>query len=301
MALSLRAVWARRGLALATVAIGCATAPQTAAAQGPDTTPPETTITEGPADGSVIDTDAPIFQWQSSEGDSKFNCVVDGMELPCERAFADGASPGQHSFSVAAVDPAGNIDPTPATRTFTVDLADTLPEFGSCPLDGNIVVGTIGDDTRTGTPQTDIMFGLGGSDVLRGAARPDCLTGQSGADQLFGGPGGDYLFGGLGNDRLAGAAGNDQLHGESGSDRITGGSGIDVLEGGGGGDRLSDSSGRDNFLGGPGNDTIDARDANRFGRSLPDSVRCGPGRDTVLVDRRDRVARDCERVRRRAR
>ena len=32
---------------------------------------------------------------------------------------------------------------------------------------------------------------------------------------------------------------------------------------------------------------------------VPDRVACGPGHDTVIVDRRDRVARDCERISRR--
>jgi hypothetical protein len=40
-----------------------------------------------------------------------------------------------------------------------------------------------------------------------------------------------------------------------------------------------------------GNDRIDVR-----GDSFSDRVRCGRGRDRVLADRRDRVARDCERV-----
>jgi hypothetical protein len=40
-----------------------------------------------------------------------------------------------------------------------------------------------------------------------------------------------------------------------------------------------------------GNDRIDVR-----GDSFSDRVTCGAGRDTVLADRRDRVARDCEKV-----
>ena len=53
------------------------------------------------------------------------------------------------------------------------------------------------------------------------------------------------------------------------------------------------------FRGERGNDKIDVRDksgANRFNR---DVVRCGPGRDLVYANRNDRVARDCERVKRR--
>jgi hypothetical protein len=44
---------------------------------------------------------------------------------------------------------------------------------------------------------------------------------------------------------------------------------------------------------GAGDDAVNTRGGGR------DRVRCGPGRDTALVDRRDRVARDCERLLRR--
>ena len=44
--------------------------------------------------------------------------------------------------------------------------------------------------------------------------------------------------------------------------------------------------------GGAGNDTIVSKDRFR------DTVSCGPGTDPVVADHRDRVARDCERVRR---
>ena len=73
---------------------------------------------------------------------------------------------------------------------------------------------------------------------------------------------------------------------------LTGGGGSDVLCGVGGGDRLRPGAGADVVRAGAGNDTIDARDGSA------DTLACGPGRDTVRADRRDRVARDCERVRR---
>jgi Domain of unknown function (DUF4430) len=55
------------------------------------------------------------------------------------------------------------------------------------------------------------------------------------------------------------------------------------------------SPGRDSVLAGRGNDRIRVR------RGWVDRVRCGRGKDTVLAGRRDKVARDCERVRVRGR
>jgi uncharacterized repeat protein (TIGR01451 family) len=93
----------------------------------------------------------------------------------------------------------------------------------------------------------------------------------------------DVLRGGAGNDSLRGLGGNDRLYGGSGNDRLFGNAGADRLDGG---------KGRDILDGGAGNDTILARD-----RTV-DTIRCGAGRDVVTADRTDRVAKDCETVRR---
>ena len=75
---------------------------------------------------------------------------------------------------------------------------------------------------------------------------------------------------------------------------------LDVLVGDAGTDRLTDSVGRDSFSGGAGNDRVNSRDTSAFGRRVADSVGCGRGRfDVAIVDRADRVRRDCERVSRR--
>ncbi|HEY7147896.1 MAG TPA: hypothetical protein VH420_00475 [Gaiellaceae bacterium] len=84
--------------------------------------------------------------------------------------------------------------------------------------------------------------------------------------------------------RVVGTRGSDQLCGGRADDRLQGGSGNDQLRGG---------AGKDLTVGGPGRDTIFARDGFR------DRITCGRGRDVVFADRLDRVARDCERVRRR--
>jgi Ca2+-binding RTX toxin-like protein len=94
--------------------------------------------------------------------------------------------------------------------------------------------------------------------------------------------------------RLYGTAAADVLRGGTGNDVLSGGAGADVLSGGAGNDRLVGGPGRDRLSGGAGRDVLDARD-HRGG----DAVRCGSGRDTALVDRGDRVSRDCEAVHRR--
>jgi RTX calcium-binding nonapeptide repeat (4 copies)/WD40-like Beta Propeller Repeat len=83
--------------------------------------------------------------------------------------------------------------------------------------------------------------------------------------------------------RILGTPGADDLRGTPLRDLVDGLGGPDRIIGGGGDDRIS---------GGPGDDTIVSKDRYR------DSIRCGPGVDRVVADYRDRLARDCERVRR---
>lgn len=78
-----------------------------------------------------------------------------------------------------------------------------------------------------------------------------------------------------------------------GSDVVRGRGGNDVIRGGPGNDRLFGGLGVDRLHGGAGNDHIGSRD----GRI--DIVTCGSGFDTVVADRKDRIARSCERVTRR--
>lgn len=85
----------------------------------PDTTPPDTTITSGPS-GTTSSRSASLEF--SSEAGAGFECSLDGAAFaPCvsPRSYG-GLADGPHSFSVRAGDAAGNVDPTPATRDWTV-------------------------------------------------------------------------------------------------------------------------------------------------------------------------------------
>jgi hypothetical protein len=90
-----------------------------------------------------------------------------------------------------------------------------------------------------------------------------------------------------------GTAGRDVLRGTPGRDVLRGLGGDDLLYGLGGNDVLFGGRGRDRLLAGAGSDVVYAADGAR------DTIICGAGRDLVYAGRADRVARDCERVRRR--
>ncbi|HEX2085244.1 MAG TPA: hypothetical protein VHF89_06140 [Solirubrobacteraceae bacterium] len=59
----------------------------------------------------------------------------------------------------------------------------------------------------------------------------------------------------------------------------------------GGRDRIVAGGGRDVVAAGAGNDVVGVRGGGA------DQVSCGPGADVVRADRRDRVAADCETIR----
>jgi Tol biopolymer transport system component len=89
------------------------------------------------------------------------------------------------------------------------------------------------------------------------------------------------------------ARGAGQIVGTARGDELCGRRGRDTLVGGDGNDRLRGGSGADVMMGGRGRDVVIAWDRFR------DRIACGPGRDRVVVDRRDRVSKDCERISRR--
>jgi Ca2+-binding RTX toxin-like protein len=216
---------------------------------------------------------------------------------------AGGPGPSPFQPAVNPVQPGGNVPST----------VPPAPRDTSCRA--NTFVGTAANDRFLGTPSGDRMVGLGGNDLMDGLAGEDCLFGQAGIDTMRGGDGDDRLSGGDGNDRgdggngadgiygsagvdtlygragndlVSGGLGSDRLYGEAGADRMTGSAGNDRISAGAGNDRIVAGTGRDQVYGSSGNDLIDVRDGSR------DVVSCGPGRDTVVRDRRD-VLRNCER------
>lgn len=87
----------------------------------PDDGPPDTMITGGPS--GLTNSASPSFTFSSTEAGSSFECRLDATAFaPCTspKTFT-GLSQGAHTVQVRAKDPAGNIDPSPASRSFTVD------------------------------------------------------------------------------------------------------------------------------------------------------------------------------------
>jgi hypothetical protein len=117
-----------------------------------DTTPPETTIDTGTS-GSTTTTDA-SFSFSSSESGSTFECSLDGgaFQTCTSPATYQGLAVADHRFEVRAVDAAGNTDPTPATRTWTITAPPPATGFCASPAVTDAWTGT--GRTIAATPST---------------------------------------------------------------------------------------------------------------------------------------------------
>ncbi len=114
---------ARRALALLVIVLVVGLLAEPAAAQtivpgGPSA--PDTYVDSGPADPTT-ETQAD-FTFSADDPSATFECSLDGGGwAPCSSPKAlTGLAAGTHTFEARAVDPAGNVDPTPAAHAWTV-------------------------------------------------------------------------------------------------------------------------------------------------------------------------------------
>ena len=84
----------------------------------PDTDPPETIYTGGPAEGETVPEGPVSFEFDSDEPGSTFEArLTPGSDWQAATSpFTVDLTAGSYTFEVRAIDPAGNVDPTPVTR-----------------------------------------------------------------------------------------------------------------------------------------------------------------------------------------
>ena len=128
-----------------------------------DATPPDTALYGSPP-GATQSTSAG-FGFSSDEAGSSFECRLDsGPWTSCTAPDTRGPlADGDHAFEVRAIDPLGNVDPTPATRSWTVD---TVPPAAPAILSGPPpeTTGTTGRFALAGEPGATIECRLDGGD-----------------------------------------------------------------------------------------------------------------------------------------
>jgi hypothetical protein len=100
-----------------------------------DLTAPQTTIASGPTDPSG--SGSGTFTFTATEPGSTFECQVDGAGFAActSPKTYTGLGAGSHTFQARATDPAGNTDPTPASRTWTIDFGGPIATVDTGPAD----------------------------------------------------------------------------------------------------------------------------------------------------------------------
>ncbi len=94
----------------------------------PFAVPPETRITSGPGDGRYLTRNTATLGYTSDVPGSAFQCTLDGVDTACGASSVRLTSLAQttHTFGVTARDAAGDADPSPATRSWTVPLDSSV-------------------------------------------------------------------------------------------------------------------------------------------------------------------------------
>ena len=131
--------------------------------------PPETDITSGPS-GTTTSTDASLT-FTSSDPASTFECRLDADTFAActsPRALS-GLSQGAHSFEVRAIDSAGNVDPTPAVRAWTVVKATEATPTKLADLPNPVLGQELNVQRLSGVVLIGIPAGAAGSADGRGA------------------------------------------------------------------------------------------------------------------------------------
>jgi Ca2+-binding RTX toxin-like protein len=175
-----------------------------------------------------------------------------------------------------------HVDAQYVTDTAGLTVQEAEGQICTQPVDNR----TACVDTGTTAGIPDGETGTGENPVINLGDRDDTLTSDNVGDlEVIGGSGDDNMRGGS-RPVLGGELGNnasvEYFRGQGGDDVLKGFGQPDIIDGGKGNDKIDGGKGKDDLYGGGGNDVVNARDGQRDRR-----INCGPGNDTVKVDKVD--------------
>ncbi|KAA0015720.1 MAG: hypothetical protein FE037_01850 [Thermoplasmata archaeon] len=134
-----------------------------------DATPPDTVIISGPS--GEINTNSAVFEWEGSDnyspdGKLLYSYRLEGFDnnwsvwTPEKSVSYENLPAGTFTFEVKTIDEAGNEDPTPASRTFTVLRPEPYTTIVSGPegyIDSNDVT-FVWTGTDDSTPIEELLY-----------------------------------------------------------------------------------------------------------------------------------------------
>ncbi|MFZ0185000.1 MAG: HYR domain-containing protein, partial [Nitrosotalea sp.] len=186
------------------------TANATQIVQVVDKLPPQLTIPQN------IVTDATAFETPLVIGDANGTGIIDTS--PKITNNSTGLFPlGKTVIQWIATDKFGNEN--------TQDQTVTVLACGKPSSDYNLVMGTNGSDSLTGSMVPNLIIGLDGNDVIHEGPSGDCVIAGNGNNIIYAGNGTNTIYAGNGDNVIKGGSGNMQVFVGTGSNIIQGGSG----------------------------------------------------------------------------
>ena len=148
-----------------------------------DKVAPETSLaTSGPS-GTVASTSAG-FEFSSNESGT-FICSLDGVAVGCgSPKNYTGLGQGPHTFTVRARDVAGNDDPSPASRTWTVDTVAPETSLAASGPSGSTTA-TSAEFAFSSEPGVTYQCQLDSQAIEVGCTSPRSYTGVATGDHTF--------------------------------------------------------------------------------------------------------------------
>ncbi|MDC8453692.1 MAG: HYR domain-containing protein, partial [Candidatus Nitrosotalea sp.] len=107
----------------------------------------------------------------------------------------------------------------------TLDQTITVLACGKPSSDYNLIMGTNGTETLTGSMVPNLIIGLEGNDIIHEGPSGDCVIAGNGNNIIYAGNGTNTIYAGNGDNIIKGGSGNMQVTVGTGSNIIQGGSG----------------------------------------------------------------------------
>jgi len=137
-----------------------------------DKTAPQTTLTSGPS--GTTRSRASSFAFSSNEPGSRFQCSLDGAPWSAcasPKSYA-GLLDGGHGFRVRAIDAAGNVDASPAARSWRIDatkptIKGIRPRSNATTQDRTPRLSAVVRDSGSNLRKVNIRLSVDGKRVTR--------------------------------------------------------------------------------------------------------------------------------------
>ena len=198
-----------------------------------------TPVNDAVANGSDVDTSAPVLRVNVVLGDGENTLTATSLTTGINVTDGSGYSiikTGSGDDNIVGGIGKNKIDGGAGADTLDGgDGPDTVEYTNS---DAAVLVDLSGSNQTAsgGHADNDVISnfenvsGSAFNDTLIGDDTKNIIRGREGADEIFGNGGDDRIFGDDGRDTIDGGAGNDFIEGGSGADIIDGGAGIDTVQ-----------------------------------------------------------------------